>query len=165
MNIRLASPKDAKQIAQVHVVSWKEAYKNIMTEKTLSSITVAKQKKEWDTYLEDEHAQTLVAEKDGRIVGFVIFGDTWDEDLEDKSDSSYEIYSIYVDPAEFGNGIGTELLTEMKKHEKRNHIYVWVVVENKWGQFFLKHGFKQQKKTLKDFNFKGELFPIIRYKK
>ena len=48
MNIRLAKPQDAKQIAELHVVSWKEAYKNIMTEKTLSSITVAKQKKEWD---------------------------------------------------------------------------------------------------------------------
>ncbi len=53
----------------------------------------------------------------------------------------------------------------MRKHDKRKEVYVWVVVENKWGQFFVKHGFKKQKKTLKDFNFKGEIFPIIRYKK
>ena len=119
MEIRLAKPEDARQIAELHVLSWKEAYKNIMTEKTLSSITVAKQKKEWDKYLKDQHAQTLVAEKNGAIVGFVIFGDTWDEDLEDKADRSFEIYSIYVDPAEFGNGIGTTLLEEMSKYENR----------------------------------------------
>ena len=44
-------------------------------------------------------------------------------------------------------------------------MYVWVVVDNKWGQFFIKQRFKKQKKTLKDFNFKGEVFPIVRYKK
>lgn len=165
MKIRPAKPKDAKQIAGVHVASWKEAYKNILTEKSLSSIRVAKQKREWDKYLKDEHAQTLVADKDGSIIGFVMFGDTWDEDLEDKAESSFEIYSIYVDPAEFGNGIGTRLLEEMRKYEKRKNMYVWVVVDNKWGQFFIKHGFKKQKNTLKDFNYKGEMIPIIRYRK
>ncbi len=41
--IRKAVLEDANQIAEVHVSSWEEAYKHLMTDRMLSSVTFQKE--------------------------------------------------------------------------------------------------------------------------
>ena len=41
--IRIAVLEDANQIAEVYVSSWKEAYKQLMTDRMLSSLSVQKE--------------------------------------------------------------------------------------------------------------------------
>jgi L-amino acid N-acyltransferase YncA len=98
--IRKAVLEDANQIAEVHVSSWKEAYKHLMTDRMLSSVTFQKEKKKWGKYLEDDNSIVLVAEKDESVVGFVTFGEPGDEDLANSKSKSLEIYSIYIKPEE-----------------------------------------------------------------
>ena len=98
IKIRQAKPDDAYQIAEVHVSSWKEAYKHLMTDRMLSSLSIQKEKKRWDNYLKDENSQVLVAENDESVVGFVMFGEPGDEDLANSKSKSLEIYSIYIKP-------------------------------------------------------------------
>lgn len=102
--IRKAVLEDANQIAEVHVSYWKEAYKHLMTDRMLSSLSVQKEKKKWDKYLKDENSQVLVAENDESVVGFVMFGEPGDEDLANSKSKSLEIYSIYIKPEELRIG-------------------------------------------------------------
>ena len=48
--IKKAVFDDAYQIAEVHVSSWKEACKHLMTDRMLSTLSVQKEKKKWDKY-------------------------------------------------------------------------------------------------------------------
>jgi ribosomal protein S18 acetylase RimI-like enzyme len=164
--IRQAELKDSQKIAEIYVSSWKHAYKDLMTDSMRSSMSVQKEKKIWDKYLEDDNSHVLVAEKDESVVGFIMFGETGDADLEDSKSKSLEIYSIYIKPEKFRSGIGTRLLSALENLGKGKEIYAWVLEENPIGRsFFEKHGFKKQKQTVKDFKFKGKVFPVVRYKK
>ena len=71
MEVRRAEIDDAQAMAEVHIASWRWAYKGIMPDKVLDSLDVARRADSWRQGLANPKAPVYVAEKAGEIIGFV----------------------------------------------------------------------------------------------
>ena len=108
MRIREAEPKDARAIAEVHVDSWRAAYRGQLTDDYLDGLKVEDRIDQHRRTLEEPRAdwRTWVAEDGGRVTGFAVTGPSEDADAQDKTG---EVYAIYLDPEQVGSGLGRAL--------------------------------------------------------
>jgi ribosomal protein S18 acetylase RimI-like enzyme len=110
--IRAAKPEDARPIAEVHVASWRDAYRGLLPDDYLEKLSVDERAAQRLVWFADPvpGSGVLVAEDDaGRVVGFAPFGPSRDDDAPD---GTGEVPAIYVDPGAVGRGIGRELFAE-----------------------------------------------------
>lgn len=105
MNIRLAVPEDALQIAKVQVESWRSTYPGIVPQSYLDSLDIKKREKIWRQAAANH--PLYVAELDGVIVGFSIGGENRDKDTYPEYDG--ELYAIYSYVHVHEQGIGKKL--------------------------------------------------------
>lgn len=108
MRIREAEPRDARAIAEVHVRSWRAAYRGQLTDEYLDGMTVEERLEQHRRGLEEarEDWRTWVAEDAGAIAGFAVTGPSEDADATERTG---EVYAIYLDPDRVGTGLGREL--------------------------------------------------------
>jgi ribosomal protein S18 acetylase RimI-like enzyme len=107
VTIRPATPEDAPAITEVHVASWRHAYRGLIPDHVLDDLSVEEREAVWREGLAgEEPGMALVAEDDTRVIGFVGFGPGRSFDAEDVA----EIYAIYLDPEYQRRGIGRRLL-------------------------------------------------------
>ena len=92
--------KDLKGKAYVHWKSWHEAYAGIIDKSYLDRMTL--EKCEEIALKFPDHL--LIAEDDGKVIGFVSYGDCRDEDLADTG----EVYAIYILEEYYGQGYDEE---------------------------------------------------------
>jgi GNAT superfamily N-acetyltransferase len=106
--IRSARPEDARPVAEVHVASWRHAYRGLLPDDYLERLSVDDQEAMWlEAFADPDPASgAFVAEIDGRIAGFASFGPSRDEHVPERTG---EVPAIYVDPAVLGTGVGREL--------------------------------------------------------
>ena len=106
--IRAAVPDDARAIADVHVSSWRWAYRDDLPEGTIASSSVEDRERMWaEWFASDEPAaDLLVAEDHGVIVGFSWFVVSRDDDAPA---GTGEVRTIYLLEEVAGMGIGREL--------------------------------------------------------
>ena len=102
--IRDATREDAGGIARVQLESWRKTYRQHLPAEFLAGLSVERRKATWQEWLENPAAPTLVAEVDGRIIGFVGVGPSRDEA------GHAELYTIYVEPEHIGTGVGRALM-------------------------------------------------------
>lgn len=114
MRIRDTTAADARAIAEVYVRSWQAAYRGLMPDDLLDSLSVENPEQEWGSWLASPAPRQgcLVAEEDGKVVGFVRFGSSRDEDA---AEDAGEVYAIYVVPEAFGTGTGRELFAHANR--------------------------------------------------
>ena len=109
MEIRRAQPDDAQRIAEVHVRSWKVAFSGLLPQDYLDALCPEDRLGEWEKALASEAwPVVLVAEEQGALVGFATVGPTRDKDADPTTVG--ELYTLYLDPAVFGAGLGATLL-------------------------------------------------------
>lgn len=106
--IRTARPDDARAVAEVHVASWRHAYRGLLPDDYLERLSVDDREAMWRQAFADADPMSgaFVAEVDGWVVGFASFGPSRDEDVPERTG---EVPAIYVDPAVLGTGVGREL--------------------------------------------------------
>lgn len=143
VTIRAARVADAAGIADVHVRSWREAYTGIVPDAYLAGLDPHERTPAWAENLRrgpDEHVLTWVAEQSGRIVGFATMGPGRDEDVH-RGDR--EIYSIYLEPEQWGRGVARDLIrTVVNEAGKGTRIVLWVMADNERAQhFYRRNGF------------------------
>jgi ribosomal protein S18 acetylase RimI-like enzyme len=144
VTIRAAKVSDAAGIADVHVRSWQEAYSGVVPEEYLSGLDAAQRTPVWADNLRrgpDDHVLTWVAETDHRIIGFATLGPGRDEDA---SRGDREIYSIYLEPEQWGRGVARDLMrTVVTEAGNGTRIILWVLAENERAQhFYRRNGFE-----------------------
>ena len=132
VRLRRATVDDAPNIARVHVRTWQSAYRGLMPQALLDSLTFERRTGWWKGQLEllkDDH-RPWIAVDDERVVGFVHAGPSRDDPEGSKVG---EIYAIYVDPDCQGKGIGRDLLRhatrDLRTHGFRKAI-LWVLLDN-----------------------------------
>jgi ribosomal protein S18 acetylase RimI-like enzyme len=104
--VRAATVMDADGIAHVSVSAWREAYRGLIPDDALRTLSAADRARRWTANFTQGTSATLVADDDGVIVGFVSFGPSRDDDTP--ADIA-ELYSIYLLPARWRAGAGTLL--------------------------------------------------------
>ncbi|MEG3616739.1 GNAT family N-acetyltransferase [Isoptericola haloaureus] len=139
--IRSASTSDAGAIARVHLTSWRSAYAHVLPADYLESLDVGERTAEWEKILHQGRSSTIVAEADGRTLGFASYGPSRDEDAED---DCLELYAIYLDPEAWGRGVARDLMrTMLGDVGPRARITLWVLSENERAHhFYRRHGFQ-----------------------
>jgi GNAT superfamily N-acetyltransferase len=128
LTIRRAVPEDARALAEVHVASWRAGYRGLVADEHLARQSVDARQAMWEEILAGDESTVLVA---GEIDGFVAF-----------EPASREIRALYVAPARFRQGIGTELL--QAAHEALDgDTALWVFAGNERAlAFYERHGYR-----------------------
>ncbi len=130
MLLRRAVPGDEAAVAEVHVGSWRAAYKGLLPDAYLARLDPVERAKRYTFAAQGpEVPVTTVAVAGGVICGFATVGPARDADAEDAG----ELYAIYVDPSWWGRGLGRALIGEARRLlVERGHVEttLWVLAGN-----------------------------------
>jgi ribosomal protein S18 acetylase RimI-like enzyme len=140
--IRMATIEDSRELASMHVASWRETYAGILPDAMLSALSVEGREAMWDRILRDpEKADSTVVhlvEHQRKVVGFGSCGSQRSETLKDKGYHG-EIGAIYVLRAFQRQGVGARLMSSMAldlASRGFNAASLWVLRENTAARAF-----------------------------
>lgn len=164
MHIEPASVDDAFAIAEVHVIAWQYAYRDILPAEVLAKLSVQQREAMWADSIAKGVPELLVARTDGQVAGFIAFGPCRDED---RSSEAAEIWAIYLRPTALSKGIGRALwLAANQRMIKQGYrsVSLWVFTNNQRAiKFYTAAGFLVQPRTQKDSTLGGAQAQKIRY--
>lgn len=147
IDVRKAKVGDEVRMAEILVAAWQHAYSGIMSPELLDALDINQKTDMWRTALERAgKGSYLVAEVNGRVEGFAVFGPARDKDLDGAE--SAEIVAINIDPDHWGSGLGCALLNTMIERLSTDgfgSIYLWVVEQNERAlRFYHRNGFASE---------------------
>jgi len=138
--IRPASPADAPEIARIYIESWHDTYPGIVSKVLLTSMKHGSQTGRWRAAI-CQGEMVLVAEIGGRMAGMLSAGPARDRSLGFDG----EVYTLYVDPAHYGEGAGRSLLAaafaRLAKQGCRSCV-IWAHAQNNARFFYERMGGK-----------------------
>lgn len=148
--VRPATLRDAKAVAEIHALSVKAAYEGILPEEELRALAPATREAKWREAIEYSEPQVHVVVHGSEIVGFVGF----DRSRDPKTPpTTGEIWAIYVKPEYWGKGAGVALwdaAREGLEDEGCTTVTIWVPIRNDRAMRFHElAGFKREMKTAK----------------
>ncbi|KAF2410972.1 L-amino acid N-acyltransferase YncA [Pseudomonas antarctica] len=132
--IRHASPADARAIAQVHISSWQQAYRDLMPADYLNSLgaTLARRESFWISSIESGESNVWVAQVNKQVVGWISVGASRDEDAA--ADNTGEVMALYVEAEHWQTGVGLALWNaglQFLTEQGFQHLTLWVLARNK----------------------------------
>ena len=164
MKIQPAVPEDVPAIARAQVRSWQAAYERIMPADHLATLSVEKREALWRELLSRSAPELLVAKENDYIIGFIAFGRCRDQDA---AASAAEIWSVYVIPSHWAQGVGTQLWKQARERmiELGYHsVSLWVLADNtRATQFYDRIGFDLDEESAKDVVIGGKTLSEVRY--
>jgi RimJ/RimL family protein N-acetyltransferase len=162
--IREATSDDARAIAEVHMASWRWAYRGDLPAEFLDGLTVDDREREWREWLAPEQgAGTLVALEGGAIVGFCSFGPSRDDDADEQI---AEVRTIYLREEVAGRGIGRDLFASAndRLHDLGyRRATLWVMASNERSRRFYERSGWSWDGTTSAHRFDCANVPIVRY--
>ncbi len=141
MFVRSATKSDCSAIADLHISSWRLAYRDALSDEYLAGPVVSERQLHWQSRLteEPENQHVMVAQHGDRLVGFAcVYGN------ENAQWGSY-LNNIHVCQTVQGLGIGTSLLHATAALCLRMYgeagLYLWVLQANTKAQgFYARYG-------------------------
>jgi len=134
--IRKATIEDVIRIAEIHVMGWRFAYRNLISDEFLfRNMNVPARIARFTKAIEDGKEDIYVYEENQIVKAFMIIGPCRDEDRP----SSFELWGLYVDPFMLRNGIGSKMLNfcEQRALEQGyGDVVLWVLEDNMIGRNF-----------------------------
>lgn len=137
MNIRKASPEDARDCAKVHVDSWKVAYRGLVPDSVLDNLSYTSRTKFFTEFLSSNPDDNYVAEENDEVVGILTIGGCRDEDLDPQMTG--EIWGIYLHPNYWRQGIGSalcEFALDRLSSLGYREVILWVFKDNQSARLF-----------------------------
>ena len=138
VHIRRALESDARGMAEVHIRTWQEAYRDSLPGPYLRALNVDTREIHWRDELRTlaPDRRPWVAETRSQIVGFVAAGASREESADPLTG---EVYAIYVLPDCWDRGVGRTLLAHAE-HVLLDHGYdqavLWVLADNRRARTF-----------------------------
>ena len=138
--VRPATPEDATEMARIHVTSWQETYRGVMSDEMLDDPQfVATRERFWMLGLTDERFapdRIAVAEYGGELIGIAQSASPTDADAT----WGQQLNVLYVLASAHGTGAGAGLLDAVISPGEAAAL--WVADPNPRAQaFYRKHGF------------------------
>jgi GNAT superfamily N-acetyltransferase len=108
VELREATPADARAIATVHVASWRAAYRGLMPDDVLAGLSVPDRERSWLGRLTTPppRTRTVLATAGPAVLGFASTGPPR---VPDPDPAVGDLYAIYLDPETWGRGLGALL--------------------------------------------------------
>ena len=149
--VKPAALRDAKAIADIHVLAWQHAYQGLVADDDLKALSADKRLSMWREAIEFSEPQVLVAVNAAKkVVGFIAFDRSRDPKTKP---TTGEIWAHYVHPDAVGTGAGLALWDAARdacEEEGFIEVTAWVFVRNERGlAFYDAAGFKRDMKTLR----------------
>jgi ribosomal protein S18 acetylase RimI-like enzyme len=160
--VRDATPDDAEAMGRLHVRAWQAAYRGSMPDAYLDGLNAADRAQMWrDGMARRPDSLPLVAVVDGRVVGHAACGPTNDPD------GAGELYSINVDPDEWGSGAGRALLgaAETRLATSFDLAVLWVLPANDRARRFYERAGWAVDGAERTAEVLGVTVPEVRYRK
>jgi GNAT superfamily N-acetyltransferase len=136
VSIREATAADAAAIADLHIASWRDAYRGILSPDYLAGPIEAERHAYWSGLMEEpkRHQRVLIAEDGGTPIGFICtFGD------DDPTWGSF-VNNLHVLAGHRGGGTGTGLLRATARWlaaaASSPALYLWVYEANRPARHF-----------------------------
>ncbi len=132
MTVRNARRGDAAGLAAVHIETWQHAYRHIFPKEFLLGLDWEARRRWFETRIEADGGDLLVADGGAGPVGFCFFGHAGESGWG-------ELYAIYVHPEQWGQGHGSDLLkaAEVALGESGfERALLWVLEQNGQARAF-----------------------------
>jgi ribosomal protein S18 acetylase RimI-like enzyme len=131
ITVRAATPADAPAIGRIHVESWGETYRGLLSENLLKSVSAVVRAAMWRGALEHERPILLFVAQapSGELVGFAGGGARRSSALPQDA----EVYAMYVLRAAQKRGCGRRLmatLADALRARGFKSLCLWVLEEN-----------------------------------
>lgn len=147
-NIRRAESVDAHEISKIYALSWKMAYRGMLSQNYLYSLSDDYWTPKFQKWLSEGTMRAELLYAEGVPAGAIAFGKSRDETLPEWG----EIVSLYLRPEYFRCGYGTLLMEEAFRYFRENGFrdcYLWVLRENERAQAFYRSlGFTETEDTV-----------------
>jgi ribosomal protein S18 acetylase RimI-like enzyme len=142
VQIRRATVGDARQIAALHIASWRATYTAELSASFLAGLDSAARVGYWVEEL--ERGTMVVAAYDaGELVGFVACGEERVAAVAPR-DGVWEIYNLHVSPERHRRNIGSALFEKalhLAGEDGATEMVLWVVRTNAGARrFYERHG-------------------------
>ena len=164
MNIRPAIATDARPVATVHIHTWQSAYRGIVPDAYLESMSIDARERIWAGVIERGAPELWVAEIDSQVVGWSAFGPSRDADAKPRTG---ELEAIYVLPQHWKTGTGRALwlITRRRLIERGfASATLWVLADNVRAiHFYTAAGFAPDAASDKQIHCGGRALREIRY--
>lgn len=170
ITVRPAVVEDAAGITRVHITAWQVAYRGIFPDRFLDELSAGfgDRMKRWQVIItspENPASVTLVAEREGEILGWLSYGPGRDDDA---SPAAGEVYGIYVHPEQWGTGAGHALMEEGTKELEAagyEEATLWVLEDNaRARRFYERHGWCEDG-AVEEFERGGATAMELRYRR
>ena len=138
VEISKAAIEDARALAEVHVRSWRWAYRGLLPQGVLDDLDVEAREQMWRDAIADARRRVWAARENGDVVGLCAAGPARDDD------HTGEVYAIYLDENAVGRGDGKRMLDVALADLRRrfNRVVLWVLESNERARaFYEKNGF------------------------
>src|ERR1700748_1840529 len=136
MLLRPAEPDDAIAVARVHVRAWQVAYRTLLPDDYLDQLRPEDRAERYDFATSDPlKPHTIVALEGVSVLGFVTTAPSREPDLSNHG----ELCALYVDPEQWGRGIGVSLISAARNHlfERGFHdAFLWILAGNVRAEHF-----------------------------
>jgi len=164
MHIAPARLEDARQVAEIHVITWQSAYQGIVPAEYLASLSVDQREAMWRESIAEGVPELLVAKVEGGMVGWVAFGPCRDEG---SPPDCAEVWAIYVAPSSWSSGVGRMLWHRAQARmleQGFKTVSAWVFTQNARAiRFYRAAGFAPDLPSVKEFELGGGQMQEIRY--
>ena len=143
--VRTAEIKDSEAIAEVQIQSWRETYPGIMPQERLDGMNRERSTRHWQANITGAFT-VLVAEAEGRVVGFASGGDNFEcENCETGRGNACdcELGALYLLREFQRRGIRKALFERYawhKQQQRRQTMIVWVAEKNPSTGFYAARG-------------------------
>ena len=164
--LRSAKSDDARAIAEIHVAAWRAAYRGLMPDDFLAALSVEQRTEMWSGALSrPSPSQLALAEIDGTLAGFCIYGPTRDDEPPEVA----EIYAVNIHPDHWRRGAGRALCEHAyREAATRGHTQVtlWVMSGNERARrFYELLGCAADGASRSNSHLIGHPFDEVRYRK
>lgn len=162
LSVRTARPADAADLARIYIESWQDTYAGVISHTLLAAMSLKGHTARWQATIrngERNHGAVLVAEDDRHgVIGLCSLGAARDGGIGFEG----EVYTLYVDPAFLGRGVGRALLTgafDALKARRLRSCLIWAHARNNACFFYEAMGGRRV--ATRTTRLMGELTPEI----
>ncbi len=126
--VRAPEPADAREIADLHVATWRETYTHLLPDGFFDDEFVQGRQRMWQHIVAEPRDDLIarVAEQEGRIIGFAVSGHPIGP-LADEAPRDRQLYMLYLSAAHHGAGAGQALLDAVLGDDPA---VLWVAKDN-----------------------------------